>query len=367
MLRNLIPLPKHLWNLDAETRMRTHNRLMNQTLAEIRHEPLDAKWIRRWTAWMGHLARLPPTRLAKILAVYKNVTWWKKATSPSLMDTDTPKSSGNLSRLENPLIRYHPSHQNWIQAAQNRKEWTKQAEIFSCRARGIPEPKPPAPHQGNPPTTTPPNSNPNHRKRSLSLTQSSSPVPPDSSEAAHARAPAPKKARNTPSLNADLPWNRLIELPLATFCPQAPNGCGRRLRSIRRGNTQLGGRHTISGAAADSAANTAATAATASTTSPLDQARSESRRPHRDGRGGATSRASQGRACSNHRAESTSLEGVGKASSHAKQEASTSTASQSKTCAASSGGASFARQRRARSHSTPSFHLSSGNARHSAW
>ena len=68
MLRTLIPLPKHLWDLPADQRFQLHNRLINRTIKEIHHEPLDQKWLRRWTAWMGHLARLPPPTLGQNLS-----------------------------------------------------------------------------------------------------------------------------------------------------------------------------------------------------------------------------------------------------------------------------------------------------------
>ena len=60
MLRTLIPLPKHLWDLPPEQRFPIHNRLIKEALSKIQHEPLDQKWLRRWTSWMGHLARLSP-------------------------------------------------------------------------------------------------------------------------------------------------------------------------------------------------------------------------------------------------------------------------------------------------------------------
>ena len=107
MLMTLIPLPQHFWDLPPDQRFQIHNRLINRTLKDIKHEQLDHKWLRRWTAWMGHLARLPSHRWAKILAEHKNVKWWRKQQQNPEGHRHS-KTRASLSRLENTLIRYHP-------------------------------------------------------------------------------------------------------------------------------------------------------------------------------------------------------------------------------------------------------------------
>ena len=225
MLRTFIPLPKHFWDLSPEHRHQIHNRLINTTLTEIKHEKLDAKFLRKWTSWAGHLARLPEQRLARKLAQHKNVSWWRKEQQKPQGHRHT-KTRGSISRLENTLVRYHPAHHQWIKAAQNRTEWPKQCEIYSRRARGLPEPaqanhpNPSDPH--NPNTTRERNKTPPSRKR-----------PPQ-----NIVCPPAKLSRKKPE-HKDPSWEELLQTPLIQLAPQAATH-GRRLRNRCRGHPDAG-------------------------------------------------------------------------------------------------------------------------------
>ena len=194
MMRTLIPLPKHLWDLPADQRLRIHNRQINDTLREAKHEALDHKWLRRWTAWMGHLAKLPDTRWATILANFKNVKWWRQ----QQQNPEGPRHSktrATLSRLENTLVRYHPAHHNWIHSARDRTQWKKQSEIYNQRARGIVGTKTPTPptNRAGTPQTTGLGHLPTTRKRNTPNTPNSE-HPPSAKQA---------KSRNPPKTT---PW-----------------------------------------------------------------------------------------------------------------------------------------------------------------
>ena len=94
-------------------------------------------------------ARLPPTRWAKFMAEYRNLSWWRAQQSNPDGYRHT-KTRGNISRLENALGRYHPAHKKWIPAAQNRETWKALAAIFSERITGTPCPSetPQSPQKG---------------------------------------------------------------------------------------------------------------------------------------------------------------------------------------------------------------------------
>ena len=145
------------------------------------------------------------------------------------------KTSGNLSRLENPLVRYHPAHQNWIQAAQNRQIWTKQSLIFSCRARGIPEPESvTSQSEKHTPTEAPPKPKA-PQKRPRSASQNGTPQDPNNNEP----APALRKlAKKVDAPVPELPWEQQLQLPLSAICPQASHGCRFRGVGNRNGERQ---------------------------------------------------------------------------------------------------------------------------------
>ena len=135
MMRTLIPCPKLPEDTPLNERFATHKKHIRDTLKAHKYEGLDRLWARKYHSWAGHLARLPPTRIAHQALHTKNLAWWRKQQAHPEGHRHE-KRRGNLSRWENPLGRHHPNHENWHIFAQNRERWKATYPIFEQRLFG---------------------------------------------------------------------------------------------------------------------------------------------------------------------------------------------------------------------------------------
>ena len=186
------------------------------------------------TRGAGHLARLPPQRLAKQALLAYNLAWWRKQQN-NPHGHRHEKRRGNLSRWENPLGRHHPKHHSWMEVAQFRDRWKLYYPSFEKRVFGpncphdftnIVEHNPDAPprraeHSEHPPP-------PKRAPRAHTPTRKGrarSPKPPLSEDGRH-----PKKRRTShpkvPTENAPKKptqaeiaqkWKRDLDLPLSSL------------------------------------------------------------------------------------------------------------------------------------------------------
>ena len=85
--------------------------------------------------WAGHLARLPPPRLAKQALLTRNLVWWRRQQQNPQGFRHT-KRSGNISRWENVLGRHHPHHASWHESARFRDRWKMHYPTFEKRLFG---------------------------------------------------------------------------------------------------------------------------------------------------------------------------------------------------------------------------------------
>ena len=228
MLRSIIPLPQQYWQLPANTRNQIHNRIISQEIQNIKHESLDAVWIRRWGAWMGHLARLPKQRWASRLLVYRNIAWWR-AQQKNPTGFRHVRSAGNLSRLENVLIRYHPQHEQWREHTLFRDRWNRSLQIFSARIReGKNHPNPdPAAKEAPRPQAKANTQNPNTRDRESKETSG-----PSGSTKKRTTTPPPSTSTSKISKTTHKPkphppthktWAQILDTPLLDLNLHRPN------------------------------------------------------------------------------------------------------------------------------------------------
>ena len=196
---------------------------------------------------------------------FPDVLWWRNQQKNPDGHRHT-KTSGNLSRLENALIRYHPSHENWLSAAKNRTSWDQQAAIFSTRITGKTPPNPkgkPGKTANNPnplpnphPHTPPPQA---HKKRALSSSDPTTHAPPCKHPRNRTPTATPKTAKALPekSPETELTWEQTLEQPLISLVPKAGNGRGLRdgqrivkprIRQLQRGASSRSRRRINTGA-----------------------------------------------------------------------------------------------------------------------
>ena len=211
MMRTLIRCPPLPPDTDLPTKFATHKAHIRTTLSDLKYESLDRKWVRKYYSWAGHLARLPPERLAKKALLTKNLAWWKK-------QQNTPsghrhvKRRGNLSRWENPLGRHHPAHELWPQTAQFRDRWNLYYPAFEQRLFG-----PHCPHTFDPDAETryppPPGKEANRTQE---------PQPPPNQLPRTSRQHGPLAGKGTPPLSRKGKHPRASRDPSGHTPPSVP-------------------------------------------------------------------------------------------------------------------------------------------------
>ena len=120
-MKTLIKCPRLPPETPPSERYAAHKSHIRATLKAHKYEHLDRMWARRFYSWAGHLARLPPQRLAKQALLAYNLAWWRQQQNIP-QGHRHEKRRGNLSRWENPLGRHHPKHHSWMEVAQFRDQ-----------------------------------------------------------------------------------------------------------------------------------------------------------------------------------------------------------------------------------------------------
>ena len=267
MMRTLIKCPPLPPQTDDNTRFATHKAHIRKTLQDHKYEGLDRQWVKRYYSWAGHLARLPPHRLAKKALHEKSLAWWRKR-QQNPEGFRHVRRRGNLSRWENPLGRHHPSHENWPENAQFRDRWKLFFPAFEKRLFGPncphtfdpqaetrhPEPQPSSKStgHGNPgqnPPRTPWLSSQKDSEPSVGPPQGSRKHPRDTSAVGASDAvenPYPKRAKKAASQQTSPQtvltpsqvvrnWQKALDQPLISLLhPQDVSSHGSRLGQRRR-------------------------------------------------------------------------------------------------------------------------------------
>ena len=135
MMKTLIKCPRLPPEATSQERYAAHKAHIRYTLKTQKYEHLDRVWARRYYSWAGHLARLPPNRLAKQALLTQNLAWWRQQQRNPEGHRHT-RRRGNISRWENALGRHHPKHELWQDTAQFRDRWNLYYPTFEKRLFG---------------------------------------------------------------------------------------------------------------------------------------------------------------------------------------------------------------------------------------
>ena len=135
MMRTLIKCPNLPPETSPQERFEAHKTHIRQTLKDLKYEHLDRAWARRYYSWAGHLARLPPQRIARQALMTKNLNWWRQQ-QKNPEGQRHHRRRGNISRWENPLGRHHPKHELWFEVSQFRDRWKLFYPTFEKRLFG---------------------------------------------------------------------------------------------------------------------------------------------------------------------------------------------------------------------------------------